>query len=520
MADQTAVRYLAGAKAFQIGSRPALVVVVGVLATALVLGWSVLLDNPAFGLLGLAALAFTLVCLADPFWGLVVMLVQFAVLPCESTFFGYYIPNVLQAGVPVVFLFAFLSALKDRRDLRVIPSDVLLLGFAIWGFVGLLENNCFETYYKQYVNKMVLPMGFYYITRVVPFNASRVRTLLRANVVLLGVQALLMVRQGTTGHSSIYTTHDGAATGPFVYFWEAAPYLAMWVPLFIHAAHNAKSSSGRFFSFLGMALTVYATTLTQQRGATLALLVCIPFCLLSRSMRPTMKTVIALGLLGYIPWSTSNLGEDLLNRFDEKDESRAAYREVGYAILRSPEWHPLAGIGFTQSHHVMRRLDKSLIADKTFFLWGRREGSVEEIADQGKPLHNFYLSLLIEFGIVGTVFWAGLILLIFVAIYHGYRRARDGLDVDDGLYVSLVASLVAWGGVAYLHNIYRFEATMSMFWFVYALLVAQPGAFILNEALDRPEPGHSVALYRGPSAASRAASSRTPSRAEEPGGSS
>ena len=59
MADQTAVRYLAGAKAFQIGSRPVLVVFVGVLATALVLGWSVLLDNPAFGLLGLAALAFT-----------------------------------------------------------------------------------------------------------------------------------------------------------------------------------------------------------------------------------------------------------------------------------------------------------------------------------------------------------------------------------------------------------------------------------------------------------------------------
>lgn len=489
-------------------------------ASAVVFGWSVLLENPAFGLLGLATLAFVLVCLADPFWGLLVMVVQFAVLPCESTFFGYYIPNVLQAGVPVVFLFAFLSALKDRRDLRVIPSDVLLLGLAIWGFVGLLENNCFETYYKQYVNKMILPMGFYYITRIIPFDASRVRTLLRANILVMGVQAFLMVRQGTTGSSPIYTTHDGAATGPFGYFWEAAPYLAMWVPLFIHAAHNAKSSSGRFLTFVGMALTVYATTLTQQRGATFALLICIPFCLLSKSLRPTMKTVILLGLLGYIPWSTSNLGEDLLNRFDEKDESRAAMRETGYAILRSPEWHPLSGIGFTQSHHVMRKLDKSLIADKKFFLWGRREGTVDELAAQGKPLHNFYLSLLIEFGIVGTAFWAGLMLLILVAIYHGYRRARDGLDIDDGLYVSLLASMVAWGGVAYLHNIYRFEATMSLFWFLYALLIAQPGAFILNEAPDRPEPEHSVATERAPLAASCLAGFRPPSRVEEPGGSS
>ncbi|NSW56921.1 MAG: O-antigen ligase family protein [Armatimonadetes bacterium] len=481
MAEQTAVGFPAGLKAFQSGSKSVLYIAVAVLVTSLVLGWSVLLDNPAYGLLGLAGLAFALVCLADPFWGLLLMLVQFAVLPCESTFFGYYIPNVLQAGVPVVFLFAYLSALKDRRELRIMPSDVFLTGLAIWGFVGLVENNCFDTYYKQYVNKMILPMGFYYITRIIPFDATRIRKLLQANVIVLGVQALLMIRQGTTGHSSIYTTHDGNATGPFVYFWEAAPYLAMWVPLFIRALHNAKSPSGRFLAYTGLGLTVYATTLTQQRGATLALLICVPLCLLSRSMRPTVKTVIALGLLGYIPWSTSNLGEDLLNRFDEKDESRAAYREIGYAILRSPEWNPAFGIGFYQAHRVMRRIDEALIPDEELTLWGRTQRSLESVAREGKETHNFYLSLLIEFGIVGAAFWGGLMVLILVAIYHGYRRARDGIDIDDGLYVSLLASLVAWGGVAYLHNIYRFEATMSMFWFIYALLVAQPGAFVLSE---------------------------------------
>lgn len=448
-----------------------------VLAGAALFGWSVLLDNPAFGILGLVALVLVLVCLHDPFWGLVLLTAQFAILPCGGTFFGHYVPNVLQAGVPAVFIFAFLAALKRRGDMRLMPADILLFGFGFWGLLGLFENDCFNTYFKQYGNKMLYPMGLYYITRLIPLDHARIGTLLRANLVLVGIQAFLMMRQGTTGHSAIYTTHDGVATGPFAYFWEAAPYMVMWVPLFIHAAHNARSASGRALCYIGLALTAYAVTLTQQRGATFALLICIPFCLLSKSLRPTMKKVVLLGGIGYIAWSTSNLGQDLLNRFDEKDESRAALRETGYAILRSPEWDPLYGIGFYQSHWVMRDLDPSLIDDRTVLMWGKREKTVTEVAEAGKALHNFYLSLLIEFGIVGTLLWAGLMLILIRSVYTAFRRARDGLRIDDGLYVTLLAMLVAWGGIAYLHNVYRYEATMSVFWFVYGLIVGHPKAF-------------------------------------------
>ncbi|HCA48316.1 MAG TPA: hypothetical protein DEP45_13475 [Armatimonadetes bacterium] len=456
-------------------SGPALVVL---LVAGLLLAALVSLYNPALAFVGVLALTMLLLGLREPQWAAVVLVSSLAVVPVElsqNTLFGHNIENPLQILVPLTLVVALLSALKDREMPTLIVPDLLIVGLVMWGLLSLANAGQmpFDSYWKKYGNKLIFPLGFYVIVRLLSLDHRGIMQIIRISVILVVIQAFLIIVQAKTGMTVLYgDLHGGYPTGPFAYFWTAAAFLAMWPPLIILATSRARSRTGWALGFLALLITAYAITRTGQRGATFLLLLEAPLCLLAPSMRKTALAAIAVGAMLYIPWSMTGSGGDLLSRFDETDESRVAYRTVALEMVRSDRWDPIFGVGPYISPREMRGMQIETGAQQ-FLMHGRKVLDVSEIAESGHALHNVYLSLLVEFGSVGA-FLAG---LAWIWLTVSAIRLYLNPAADRALLIGVMGALIGWGGIGYIHNIYSFAAPMALFFFFYGLVVGKQQAF-------------------------------------------
>ncbi|MGC9317120.1 MAG: hypothetical protein ACP5KN_03685 [Armatimonadota bacterium] len=442
--------------------------------------------NAAIAVLVLVGTALVLATLYDPYWGVVASVVALTVIPMEFTynsFCGHNIGNPLQMLMPLVLGLCLLSALKSRGMPKPIWPDLLIIGLGILGLVSLLYAGHvpMDTYWKKYGNKIIYPMGLYFMVRLVPLDHEKLVRLIKISLVAVAVQAVIMVLQDRAGASPFYSTHNGRATGPFGYIWTAAAYMAMWPALFIYVAATAESGWKRWLSFLGLLLTAYAVTRTGERAATVLLMVVAVVCLMAPKTRSAAGKALIIGALAYVPWSMTPAGSALLSRFDQTDESRVAYRQAAFATLSSPQWHPLVGIGPYRGAMAMRQADVSHLEDTQVLLWGRTERSVAEVAQRGSALHNVYIALLLEFGVLGALLALGLAISLFGAVLRIGAEGRRDARVDRGLAVALLGAIVVWGGIGYVQNVYSMTAPMGLFFLWYGVLVGHPQAFLRSE---------------------------------------
>jgi len=401
-------------------------------------------------------------------------------IPIEGPLFGQYVPNILQAAIPVALFVSLLHALKNKTAPRFSVADLLAIGLGFWGLGGLYINDVMGRW-KYYGNKVLYPIGFYYLVRLIPWDHHRVQQAVKVNLALVGTQSLLMIRQAVVGSSPLYGPSMHRAIGPFGIFWTSAAYLALWPSLFVYSASTSKSSLGRALSYLGLALNAYAITRTQQRAATFALIPVVLLCLVGPRMRPTATKVLIAGAIAFVPWSMSGAGSALMDRFNETDESRAAYRAAGWAIVRSSEWDPLFGVGFYHAQDKMRDIDVSELEDKRFLVFGTRIHTLSGTIKHGAPIHNFYLTILIEMGSMGALLCLSIFGLIVQRLGTLIGDRQTAAPVDTDLVISAAGSLLAWGGLAYIHNIYTMTAPMSVFWFWIGIIATGAPAFTRAE---------------------------------------
>ncbi len=465
-------------------SGPAITVL---LAAGLLFAAVVSLYNPALAFVGILGLALLLLGLREPQWAAGVLVASLAVVPVElsqNTLFGHNIENPLQILVPLTLVVALLSALKDRNMPTLIVPDVVIVGLVMWGLLSLANAGQmpFDSYWNKYGNKLIFPLGFYVIVRLLSLDHRGIMQIIKISAVLVVIQSFLIIVQAKTGMTALYgDLHDGYPTGPFAYFWTAAAFLAMWPTLIILATSRAKSRLGWALGFLGLLIVAYAITRTGQRGATFLLLLQVPLCLLAPSLRKTALAVIAVGALLYVPWSMTGSGGDLLSRFDETDESRAAYRTVALEMVRSDRWDPIFGVGPYISPREMQGLD--IESGDEFLMHGRKTLDVAAIAESGHALHNVYLSLLVEFGSVGAL------LAALAGIWAAWSAVKIYLNpaADKALLIGVMGALAGWAGIGYIHNIYSFAAPMALFFFFFGLIAGEQQAFFPRgpvEAVD------------------------------------
>jgi len=430
------------------------------------------------------AIAVVSLALWSPYWALVVTLAQFAFVPSEGTLFGYFVPNVLQLLAPVVLGAALLRALKEADHERLAPrlTDFLVVGFGLWGLVGLFVSQ-YGAVWKWYGNRMLLPMMLYFAVRLLPISRKQVRTLIFILLAAIAIQSLLMFRESMAGSSPLYEVQSGLvqgvkpAKGPFPFKWNAATYLTLWPSLFIYAIASSHDRRKKALWGIGLFAVLAAAGRTMERSSIAASLIAIVFCLLSGKLRRTTLIVMLALAFAYIPWSMGQAGSGLLERFRQTDQSRYAYRTAAINLLKSDRWDPIFGIGW----HRFRAVAGHFGTEEQVVAWGSRQGTVAEIA-RGSALHNVWLAIPVEFGGVGVLLALGLLVGLIRGIVAIRRFALAGARVDEGLVVSMLGSLIALAAVGYYQNVYSMVASMSVLWVFYGLLAVSPRAFFESEA--------------------------------------
>lgn len=456
-------------------------VIVGAIGVALAITAGVLLigPDPTAGAAIPAALAVVLVAVISPFWALVITAVQFAFLPAEGSFAGAYVPNLLQFLAPLAVIAALFKALKDGYHSALKPrlADFAVAGFGLWGLVGKFATSGIIS--QWYGNRMLMPMLLYFAARLLKIDRSRLRTMMYVFLAAIAVQSVLMIGEGLTGSSPLYHAElealEGAqpAKGPFRGVFSAGAYLAIWPPLFIWAIANSRTRLKKVVWTMALVFTFLALTRTMQRaalaGAVLGVLCCLP----ARKLRKTVIVVLcALAFLS-VPWSLTGGGEAVLNRFDQVDQSRYARRVAAINILKSSDWDPLLGIGWNNYGNIAGKHG----TDEQITAYGTRQTTVSAIAG-GAALHNVWYAIPVEFGLGGVLF---ALLILFAVTRTAAVLWRSGSNTpakDDGLWIAMLAGLIALGGDGYYHNIYDYAASMSVLWLFYGLLIAHPTAFV------------------------------------------
>ena len=461
--------------------RPAALALVGAgLCLAVIVGL-LLGSSIAACLMLLAIVGVALLALWSPYWALVLAIAQYAFIPNEGRLLGYFVPNSLQLLAPVAFAAALLQALKnadhDRLALRL--RDFVVGGFVLWGLVGLFAV-AEGAYWKWYGNRMVLPVLLYFVVRLIPIKHRDVRRLASILLIAIALQSVLMVRESMAGSSPLYDEERGlerdikAAKGPFPFRWNATAYLVLWPALFVYAIAASKGRRRKLLWGLGLLVVLIACTRTMQRAAPLAGLMGIAFCLLSPRLRRTAFAVLAILAIFYVPWSMGKAGGALLDRFQEKDQSRYAYRTAALNLLSSDSWNPIFGVGWGRSAWTAYRhgTDEEVVA------WGDKEGTISEIA-QGQRLHNVWLAIPVEFGGVGTLLFLGIMGGLVGGLRQIWRSLPKDKVVDDGLVISVLGSLVALAAIGYYQNIYMMPEATCVLWVFYSLLTNHPQAFMI-----------------------------------------
>ena len=470
---------------------PLVLVAIGA-CLAVSLGLLLIGTSAAAAVLFVLAIGVVIVAVWSPYWGLVMATAQFAFIPCEGELFGHFVPNVLQFLGPLVLGAALLRALKDadheRLALRL--PDFLVGGFGLWGLASMFLSGA--AHWKWYGNRMLFPMMLYFAARLLPLKRKHVRTLILILLVAIAVQSLLMFRESVAGSSPLYGVQPGLtqgikpASGPFPFNWNAATYLCLWPALFIYAIATSYDWRKKLTWGVGLFAVLVASTRTMERAGIAAGLLGIALCLLSPKLRRTALVVIGILAIAYIPWSMGGPGGALLDRFQETDQSRYAYRTAAINLLKSSRWNPIYGIGWANFDDIAGEFGTG----EELVMWGTRRMTVGEGA-AGSALHNVWLAIPVEFGGVGALFFIGIVGGLGAGLLRIWRE-RGTEAVDDGLVVSIVASLVALAAVGYYHNIYMFPESMAVLWLFYGLLTAHPRAFL------EAEPGHAISEPDGP----------------------
>ena len=462
------------------GQRPVVLVVLAVGAClAAVTGLLLTGGATITWLLPLSMIGIVLLAVWSPYWALVLTLAQYAVLPHEGQFFGYFVPNLLQVLAPLVLVVALLQALKnaDHERLTLRLHDFFAGGFVLWGLVGLFAV-AGGAYWKWYGNRMALPLLLYFAVHLIPFKYRDIRRLVLILLVVTTLQSILMFRESMAGSSPLYQVEEGLmrgvkpAKGPFPFKWNAAAYLALWPSLFIYAIASTNDRRKKLLWGLGLLVVLAASTRTMARAGLAASLLAIAFCLFSARMRRTALAVLGILVIAYVPWSLGRPGAALIGRFQETDQSRYAYRTAAINLLRSPSWDPIFGVGWA----MFRQEGGRHGTEEQIVAWGTKPGTVREIA-QGSRLHNVWLAIPVEFGGGGVLLFIGILLGLLRGLRRVWRGPPKDREVDDALVVSLLGSLVAVAAIGYYQNIYMMPEVLCVIWVFYSLLTNHPQAF-------------------------------------------
>lgn len=242
----------------------------------------------------------------------------------------------------------------------------------------------------------------------------------------------------------------------------------------------------------------------QDRGRRWLWSVCL--VLLSGAMLATLSRGAIVGISSVLIWAVAT------RRIPFRGVMATAVTIVGVAVLAFTFWSPLIHERLKEKHQVA---GKNVESRKALWAAGRRIALDHPLigigADRFGPtvgtyvlndpiqlrnpaIHNAYLEILVEAGIVALVAFLAYLALAWRALSRAYRRAREAGDEDGWRLASAIqGSLVA----IIVSALFLSQQLAVPFWLLGGLAVALAGA--TSAAASRaPEPARPPALRPAP----------------------
>jgi len=484
---------------------PWLVVAVAVALVAVIALGVLAGGSMSLAIAATVCLAFILIALKSPYVGLAIFLPSIAILPWDGYIRGgLWVPALIRLAAPALLCGVLLRALSTRmkRTFRLNVVDILAGALGLFGLINLVGTGGIM-FAKSYSKAMLFPLFFYFIARLLDWDRDGWRRLLRLQLIATAVCALLIVVESVRGGSLLYRGSGGLgeihgvriAFGPFGAMWTAASFLCLWPPLFIYAAATAKRPWARASWLVGGVLTIMALTRTHERamigGAALAL----ALCLLVPRLRKPLTLAGCVAVVVIVPVLILGSGPTwLIDRFRDptKGYTRDAYNAGAISVLKSPDWNPILGVGYSQFGYYALRHTPPELLERAFGT------SYQRLFERGYTprQHNIALTLLVEFGIVGTALFVAVLLGIG---YHWLQCFRPPGCANVALVVAVLAMAVSALFSACFHNLYIIAQATLYLWFFGGLIVGHKHLFRLPDG-ESGDDAHAASNTDGQSA--------------------
>lgn len=324
---------------------------------------------------------------------------------------GVKIPELLivEIALPVVTLFFFIKILFGwERGFRVPKPAWLFVPFLIWALFGfLVSSNGLRvlSVWQSYFAGMVMFVFSYNAIS----NKKQIQNLIVSFIVWGVVQSLIEfwvlfqlggLQSGMVGlllQKNLMITSYGRSN-------YLASFFVLLVPISTAYLLTSNDTKQRIFSSLAILLMMTGLILTLSRGAILALIIAM-ILFFSRTIKiktfiPILFIIVVVAVILILNPLTNVLFERISSAEDSVSYfSRISYyKEVWGMFLKNP----LTGVGMG-----------SLGYHATF------------VEHELSPAHNIVLALLGEVGIVGAVFFLGLLFSVPVFFYSKYLKLRD-----------------------------------------------------------------------------------------------
>jgi probable O-glycosylation ligase (exosortase A-associated) len=191
----------------------------------------------------------------------------------------------------------------------------------------------------------------------------------------------------------------------------AGMLLAMGIPACIYAWEGYRGPY-RWIFLAMVPIILHAVLCTYSRGAMLGIIVTVPFWIFRGTKRCRWWKIAALiGLVAMVPILA---GDEIQKRFFsvneyEKDDS-ANSRFTSWSIAwRIAVENPIFGVGVRNSSALTKEMGADL---------------------EGRVIHNQYLQIAADNGIVGMIFYLSIIAFAFYGFETTIRRAKRSTDPD------------------------------------------------------------------------------------------
>lgn len=314
----------------------------------------------------------------------------------------------------VLWGFVLLALIKSDIKIPVLPS-IFAIGFFLWGIFSTLF-----TYSPDMSLRALLGYGAIGGTAILSFlittneNREKLITIFSttsAAMVLIGYFFLMGARFGV-----FEGRHDMLQHFISTFFWKnpAAGYIAMWLPIIFFLWRTSKKA--KLLWGILLALSSCALILTRSRGGWLAFVIAIvlsaPFGwqFIKKHIKPAVIITIlalALSLLVMPPkWVLERfvqMKEIAQEKVSEPVEERRAMLRMA---LRAIQKSPITGVGIG----AFLCAYPSLLESSHYL---------------SRHLHNQYLQVAVETGVLGMMLFS---LMIFVTIGTILISARKKLD--------------------------------------------------------------------------------------------